>query len=249
MSTPCFNCETPLQGNFCHVCGQKSSTHRITFKKFIQHDLLHGIFHLDKGVLYTLKTLIYQPGYAAKSFIAGKRVKHYNIFALFIIVVALRALIDHQRLHEPLFRSWTESGKHSDEVLNETVNHYYKLLYLLVIPLLSLFSYWLIKKLRYNYTEHLVANCFFLTGGFLYALLLSLVAWITHLPIGPLWFLVIGAYLFMSYFQLSRGIYSFWNFAWRGLAILLLFVLFLAIFFGAIIMVFYDGAFHGAMRF
>ncbi len=249
MSTHCLNCDTALQGSYCHQCGQKASTHRITFGKFIQHDLLHGIFHLDKGILYTLKQLVYRPGYAAKGFIAGQRVAHYNIIALFIITVVLRTLVNHQISEADLFTSHTEQNKSTDVLLNETARHYYKFFYLMVIPLISVFSYLWLKKLRYNFTEHLVINCFFLTGAFMYSLLIMLVSWATHIGLGGLADLVSVLYFFISYYQLSKGSYSFLNYLWRNLLMLLCFILGLLLVFLIVVLVFYNGSFKGTTHF
>lgn len=246
MRVSCLNCQTPLQGSFCHQCGQKSSTHRITFSKFIQHDLIHGLFHLDKGVLYTLRSLLYSPGYAAKSFIEGKRVMHYNIFALFIIVVALKTLVDLQVSPNEVFQSTKVPNQDADKVINGAIRHYYKLLYLLIIPILSLFSNLLLRKLKFNYTEHLVLNAFLLSGGFFYALLFSLFEFFTgaeNVSVYGMGFIAI--YIMLGYYQASYGHYHFLNYFWRSLLILILFLSLLFMVLCAIIYSFYGGVFEG----
>lgn len=168
MHKNCLNCETHLHGAYCHNCGQKASTHRITFSKFISHDLLHGIFHLDKGILYTLKSLVLNPGYAVRSFIRGQRVMHYNIFALFIIIVAVKTFIDYKISDQHIFSSLQDNHQKSDATINEALNHYYKFFYLLSIPILSVFTFLFSGKLKYNYTEHIVFNCFLLNRSFIF---------------------------------------------------------------------------------
>lgn len=246
MSKHCLNCNTTLQGAFCHHCGQKASTHRITFRHFIQHDLPHGLFHLDKGILYTLKCLILRPGYTVRNFLKGQRVLHYNIFALFIIVIALKTLIDYQISDEHVFNS---VDKHeADKMVNGAIDHYYKFFYLLCIPLMSVFSYLFSRRLGYNYTEHIVFNAFLLTGGFFYALLLSLFCFLTGLEKPtPLELILVGVYLLMGYYQATRGVYSFFNFLWRILAIVACFLLGLALVLVAVIFIFYGGYFEGSI--
>ena len=246
MSAHCLNCETPLQGSFCHHCGQKSSTHRITFAKFVQHDLLHGIFHLDKGVLYTLKTLIYTPGYAARDFLKGRRVMHYNIFALFIIIVALKTLVDLQISPEGVFYSDEKSVKQTDELINGAIQHYYKLFYLLSIPLLSCFSKLLFKKTSYNFVEHIVLNSFLLAGALFYSLLVSLFEFLTGISTLEVYgagFMVI--YVLAGYYQATNGLYSFFDYLWRALLVVALFLLSLILVLFAVIVFFYGGTFEG----
>lgn len=250
MSGRCLNCEAELHGPFCHNCGQKSSTHRITFSKFIGHDLVHGVFHLDKGIFYTLRTLIFTPGQAARSFLMGKRVKHYNIFALYVIIITLKSVIDYQLFPEETFMSNNAAHKHSDEVLNNTVHHYYKLLYLLIVPLLAAFSFMILKRLKYNYTEHIVLSCFFLTGAFFYALLLSVIAYCS----GARDFIIYGLflvpfYLLMGFYQATIGEYSFLGFLWRSLLLILLFLASLMLALILIIVIFYNNNFEGSIGF
>lgn len=71
----CLNCSTELISTYCHICGQKANTHRITPRHFIMHDIVHGVLHLDKGILFTLKQAFTRPGYAVMDYIAGKRIK------------------------------------------------------------------------------------------------------------------------------------------------------------------------------
>lgn len=250
MGATCLNCDTKLQGSYCHSCGQKSSTHRITFAKFIEHDLIHGIFHLDKGILHTLKSLLFGPGYTAKNFIKGKRVMHYNIFALFIIIIALKTLIDLQSTPGGLFESDIATHKAADETLNHTISHYYKLFYLLCIPLISTFSYLLFRRLQYNFTEHVVLNCFLMAGGFFYSLLFSLLEWATgNHNLQAYGFIFMFFYLLIGYYQCTRGLYAFWGYLWRALSVNLLFLLCLILIIITIIFVFYGGSFEGSISF
>lgn len=245
MSGQCLNCETELQGSFCHECGQKASTHRMTFSTFIKHDLLHGVLHLDKGIIYTLKTLIYQPGYAAANFIKGKRVVHYNIFALFVIVIGLKTLIDLQNEPGRFFHSTNLSQ--SDEILNTTIQKYYKLLYFLCIPIISLFSFSFLKKLNYNFIEHIVLNCFLFSGGFFYALLISLFNLITGINTTLYWIPPMIIYFFIGYYQATKNCYKWYSWLWRSILIELLFLATLLGIFILIIELFYGGTFHGSI--
>lgn len=246
MHKNCLNCNTHLQGEYCHRCGQKASTHRITLSKFIKHDLLHGVLHLDKGILYTLKNLVFNPGYTIRSFLAGKRVMHYNIFALFIIVIAIKTLIDYHISDGDMFNSL--KNKDTDVRINEAVDHYYKFFYLLSIPLLSIFSYLFSKRLHYNYTEHIVFNCFLLTGGFFYALIFSLFCFLTGLRDNqPVGILFVALYIMLGYYQATSETYTFRGYLWRILAILLTFVASLIIVLMLIIIFAYGGSFEGSI--
>lgn len=248
MSSKCLNCETELKGNYCQQCGQKASTQRMSFSSFIKHDLLHGILHLDKGIIYTIKSLIYQPGYAAANFIKGKRVVHYNIFALFIIVVGLKTLFDLKGApHSHIFDS--VNGQASDEIINTTIQKYFKLLYFLCIPVISLFSFIFFRKLRYNFIEHIVLNCFLFSGGFFYALLISLFSFITKIDTTLYWVPIMMLYFFIGYYQAGKAVYNWFNWLWRSIIIEALFLASLLGLLILVIEVFYGGRFEGHIAF
>ncbi|RYD58971.1 MAG: DUF3667 domain-containing protein [Sphingobacteriales bacterium] len=91
----CLNCGAVLISKYCHECGQKSDTHRITMSHLVKHDLVHGLWHFDKGLLYTLKESFLRPGHMAMDYISGKRIKYYNVFYLILIVIGINALAIH----------------------------------------------------------------------------------------------------------------------------------------------------------
>ena len=91
----CLNCGHILIGKFCSNCGQKSDIHRITLKHFITHDLIHGVWHLEKGIYFTIKESIFRTGKAATDYISGKRIIYYNVFYLSLLMLGLNLLVLH----------------------------------------------------------------------------------------------------------------------------------------------------------
>ena len=86
-STTCLNCETTLQGAFCHACGQKAYIHRTI--SAILHDLVHGVLHLDGKLWNTLPLLVFKPGRLTREYIEGKRARHVSPMAMFLFSVFL----------------------------------------------------------------------------------------------------------------------------------------------------------------
>lgn len=82
---PCKNCETVLQGEYCHVCGQPGHLHRTAFAVF--EDFVHGIAHLDGRTWRTLPALVFQPGKLTRDYIEGKRARYVPPMALFLFMV------------------------------------------------------------------------------------------------------------------------------------------------------------------
>lgn len=83
----CLNCGTPLQGAFCHSCGQKAHIHRTITA--ILHDLVHGVLHLDGKLWETLPKLVFKPGQLTRDYIEGKRARHVSPMAMFLFSVFL----------------------------------------------------------------------------------------------------------------------------------------------------------------
>lgn len=124
------------------------------------HDLVHGVFHLDKGFLFTIKELILRPGHSIREYIRGKRVKHFNYFTLFLIIIAIShfvesySIIDQTKIYG-----------------NEQVNGYYKIakdydkvLKILTIPFWALILFVLFRKSKQNYIEMIILSMYMLCG-------------------------------------------------------------------------------------
>ena len=167
MNKNCKNCKTELNGNFCSHCGQSANTHRINFH-FLWHDIQHGLFHFDKGILFTTKELFTRPGVSIKEFLDGKRVNHFKPFSFVIILAGLYGLLAHYFDINLLSNNFNVTGegeefvrtKASLEKMTNWVSQHYSLISLFQIPVFAFGTYIAFKKVGYNYIEHLVINSF-----------------------------------------------------------------------------------------
>lgn len=80
----CLNCGTPLQGAFCHRCGQKDQNRRLPLKALL-HDVMHDLWHLDHKILESIWLLLRRPGLLAEEYLAGRRTRHVPPFRLYVI--------------------------------------------------------------------------------------------------------------------------------------------------------------------
>lgn len=156
----CKNCAFRVEGNYCSNCGQEAHTHRMSMHH-IWHDLQHGLLHFDKGIFYTIKHLLYRPGYAIKDYINGKRVSHFKPFSFVIILATVYGL-----LSKNLFANSVDTQK-LDSVLLTYVTMIEWMLKHLTYTTISLIittsvaSYLAFKKQGYNFAEHLVLNTYY----------------------------------------------------------------------------------------
>jgi len=215
-STGCLNCSEIIVGNYCHKCGQKAATHRITTKHFIAHDLVHGVWHVDKGITFTLKETFTRPGYAALDYIAGKRIKYYNVFYLMLLVIGFLILAGG-------ITGDVKPATHNNPavanvlyVLNYAAR-YIKYIFLAFVPLLALNSFVLFRKLKLNYAENLIISGFSLLGSYVIFFLSILIGKLSDTLeniIGPLMML----FPIIVYYQVTRCRYRLRSFIFRMIA-------------------------------
>lgn len=84
--TPCPNCETPIQGPYCHECGQLAET----FERSVGHLFVEGLesfFHFDGRLFQTLPRLALRPHQLTRSYLDGKRASQIPPLRLFLVVL------------------------------------------------------------------------------------------------------------------------------------------------------------------
>lgn len=157
----CLNCEHLTNGKFCSNCGQKTDTHRITFKHFIFHDILHGVWHFEKGILFTIKQAMVRPGHAALDYISGKRIRFYNVFYLTLLLIGLNIFIthiqtelSHEYLNTSLHPETDDFGRNMDAFLTNNS----KLIIFSFIPLFAINSFILFRRKKLNFSEHFIIS-------------------------------------------------------------------------------------------
>ncbi len=171
----CLNCGTPLAGAYCHVCGQRADTERITNRR-LWGQVFEAFTDLDRGFLYTLKVLTVAPGRAIKDYLAGHRAPMYNPFRFYILVAAVTLIalslldVDFVKAGRELNQSLAGPDQRPEAIqLQEKVNRWtqenLQTLQLLALPLIA-FGTWFAfrKRLGYNYAEMLVLQCY--TSGY-----------------------------------------------------------------------------------
>ena len=86
----CLNCNTELNGPFCHKCGQEATSTRPAIGGFIM-EYLNNAFMWDAKLISSLWYLVTRPGYLTSEFLAGKFIAHMhplklNMFILFVTI-------------------------------------------------------------------------------------------------------------------------------------------------------------------
>jgi hypothetical protein len=86
--TPCPNCRAPLQGPWCHACGQKGEDYQRAIGP-LTAEALKGLTHLDGRVWKTLPRLAVRPGQLTRDYLDGRRASQIPPFRLFLVTLLL----------------------------------------------------------------------------------------------------------------------------------------------------------------
>ena len=96
VSSSCINCDRASAGadqKYCPNCGQPTPVHRIDWH-FLGHELEHSVLHMDRGILYSLKQLMLQPGRLLRDYIEGRRGNQVKPLLLITMMAAAVLLLN-----------------------------------------------------------------------------------------------------------------------------------------------------------
>lgn len=182
----CKNCNTEITDNYCSNCGQAANLKRID-GHYVLHEIRH-ILHFEKGFLYTLKSLVTNPGENIRHFFTESRARLVKPI-IFIIVCSLIYTIIMGLFHFDLTVgkvtiisiSGTLPGT-PGKLLNWIQNHLgYANIYFGIF-----IAFWLrllFRKHEYNVFEILILMCYILGISMLIHSITTLILGITNIDL------------------------------------------------------------------
>jgi len=177
----CSNCNHAFTGEFCNQCGQKNS-HRLTMGH-LAHDVVHAITHADKGFFHLFLQLFYKPGVVAKEYIIeGKRKRYFLPFQYLVIISAIATFVavnSHffdttAQFMTPEMSATTAMQQEFMLKAKEFQTRYYNLLILIQLPFFALASFWVFKKQRLYFAEHLTLQTFLIAQTAVFGMIMML---------------------------------------------------------------------------
>ncbi|NVJ68817.1 MAG: DUF3667 domain-containing protein [Alphaproteobacteria bacterium] len=90
--TLCSNCNAPLTGPFCHICGQKDDDLKRPIWSLLR-EILDDVFSTDSRLFKTLILLALVPGGLTRAFRQGRRARFVPPLRLYIVMSILFFLI------------------------------------------------------------------------------------------------------------------------------------------------------------
>ena len=82
-SVRCLNCGTPLEGPFCHYCGQPDKNF-MRFFPVLMREFLEDFLELDSRFTRTMKPLLFLPGKLTRDYLDGRRFRYTPPLRLYI---------------------------------------------------------------------------------------------------------------------------------------------------------------------
>ncbi|HNA15864.1 MAG TPA: DUF3667 domain-containing protein [Ferruginibacter sp.] len=90
--TNCLNCQTEVQGRFCHVCGQENIEPKESVWQLVTH-FFQDITHFDGKFFSTLRYLVFRPGFLSTEYMIGRRASYVNPIRMYIFTSAVFFLL------------------------------------------------------------------------------------------------------------------------------------------------------------
>lgn len=206
----CPNCGLEFSGNYCPICGQKSSDGRITWR-WVWKSIL-DVWGMDsKALPYTILQLLLRPGYLINDYINGHRQVCYKpvnmLFIVAILYVIVAQLSGHNVDTEIIYTSPENNYVLINKVLSWLSAHpawaAMSLTLIMIFPTYFLFHF-APRHTRHTLPESIFIQLFMSTLMLICALVSDLIPELSWL---------IPFYYYLTYRQLFG--YRPWGTLWR----------------------------------
>jgi hypothetical protein len=196
--TNCNNCRIEVTQNFCSNCGQPVQLKRID-RHYIVHEIEH-FFHFERGILYTVKGLLINPGQNIRHFITDNRSRLVKPIIFIIITSLIYTLVNHFFHIEEGYATFSDTKISTTGNIFKWIQDHYGYSNILMGIFIALWIKIFFKKYNYNFYEILILLCFVIGMAMLIYTLFAIFLGLTHINL-----LKIGGYIGMIYCAWSIG--------------------------------------------
>jgi hypothetical protein len=176
----CKNCTAPINGKYCSNCGQPQELKRVD-AHYIIHEIEH-VLHLEKGILYTIRELLKNPGEGVRQFIAENRNRLVKPILFIIITSLIYTIVNHFFHTEQGYVDFKSTQADSTvNALNHWVQEHYGYANLLMGLFIGGWIKLFFRKFDYNFFEILILLCFVMGMGMLIFTVFAIAEGVTHI--------------------------------------------------------------------
>lgn len=193
----CKACNFEVSHTYCPNCGRAAAVKRI-ISNYLLHEIEH-VLHFDRGILYTLKVLLFKPGIHIKRFLSDDRSRLVKPVIFIIITSLIFTLVSHFFDIKGLVDESIQEGSTAEKIMIWTETH---LGYSNIImgALIALLLKLLFRKRGYNYFEILILLCFVMGFAMLIFAAFILLEGLTHVD-----FKMVASIVAMGYCSWAIG--------------------------------------------
>lgn len=183
---------------------------RITMQKIWEYIL--SIFNLERGLLYTMQQMTIRPGQAINEFLfTEKRKKHIKPVSFLILTATVSTFITLKLMAQDINITGIDIDARVNDSLfvqeligkfNNLIGKYFNLFQIIKIPFLSLGTYWLFKKSKFNFAEHLVINSYIYGYLSIFIIIIGICIWFSSKQMGVVIAVLSFIYPIYVYFKL-----------------------------------------------
>lgn len=183
----CRNCNSEITSKYCPDCGQPTSLKRID-SHYIIHEIEH-VLHFERGILYTIRELITNPGQNIKNYLSENRSRLVKPIIFIIITSLIYTVLNHFFHIEDGYVKYHEGeGKAPGAVsaIVAWVQNHYRYANIMMGVAIALWLKLFFRKHQYNFYEILIMLCFVMGMGMLIFSVFVIVQGLTHLEVMPI---------------------------------------------------------------
>lgn len=154
----CKNCNNEVNLNYCPNCGQAVSLKRIN-AHYILHEIEH-VLHFERGILYTIKELILNPGQNVRNYLTENRSRLVKPI-IFIIVTSLIYSLCSSLFHfEDGYVNYSDNKASAVSVIFNWVQGHYGYGNIIMGIFIAVWIKLFFRKYKFNIFEILILLCF-----------------------------------------------------------------------------------------
>ncbi len=175
----CKNCNTEFDSNFCPNCGQAASLKRID-GQYILHEIEH-VLHFERGILYTIRSLVTNPGQTIRNFLTGTRSRLVKPVVFILVTSLIYTICNHYFHFEDGYVAYRDSKKTTTAEIFKWIQGHYGYTNLMMGVLIALWTKLFFRKHEFNFFEILILLCFVMGIGMLIFSVFGIIQGLAHI--------------------------------------------------------------------
>lgn len=175
----CKNCSSEANHNYCPNCGQAVAVKRID-GHYVYHEIEH-ILHFERGILYTIKELLINPGENIRQFLAENRTRLVKPIVFIVVTSLIYSLVNHFFHFEDNYVQLENVPQTSMAAIFRWIQNHYGYANIIMGIFIALWTKIFFRKYGCNFFEILILLCFTIGIGMLIFAFFAMIQGLAHI--------------------------------------------------------------------